>query len=58
MRFCEYFNPLDPETDANLLLGAITRLEYESLPLAPERVDYKGIRKEIRRIVGWIVKSD
>jgi AcrR family transcriptional regulator len=58
VRFCEYFNALDPETDANLLLGAITRLEYESLPLAPERVDYKGIRKEIRRIVGWIVKSD
>lgn len=58
VRFCEYFNSVDPETDANLLLGAITRLEYESLPLAPERVNYKGIRKEIRRIVGWIVYSD
>lgn len=58
VRFCEYFNTDDPETDANLLLGTITRLEYEALSSAPEHVDYRAIRNEIRRIVGWIVKSD
>lgn len=58
VRFCEYFNNDDPETDANLLLGTITRLEYEALSSIPERVDYRAIRNEIRRIVGWIVNSD
>ena len=58
VRFCEYFNNTDPETDANLLLGTITRLEYEALPSLPQDVDYRAIRKEIRRIVGWIVNSD
>ncbi len=58
VRFCEYFNASDPETDARLLLGTITRLEYQALPSAPDNVDYKSIRNEIRRIVGWIVHSD
>ena len=58
VRFCEYFNATDPETDARLLLGTITRLEYQALPSAPDDVDYKSIRNEIRRIVGWIVNSD
>jgi hypothetical protein len=58
VRFCEYFNPDGPETDASLLLGTTTRLEYEALPQAPGRIDYKWIRSEIRRIVGWIVNSD
>ena len=58
VRFCEYFNADDPETDASLLFGTITRLEYQALPSAPDHVDYKSIRKEIRRIVGWIVNSD
>jgi DNA-binding transcriptional regulator YbjK len=58
VRFCKYFNTDDPETDASLLFGTITRLEYQALPAAPGHVDYKGIRKEVRRIVGWIVNSD
>lgn len=58
VRFCEYFNTDDPETDASLLFGTITRLEYQALPSAPDHVDYRSIRKEIRRIVGWIVNSD
>ena len=56
--FCEYFNTTDPETDANLLFGTITRLEYEALTSAPDNVDYKSIRNEIRRLIGWIVKAD
>lgn len=58
VRFCEYFNTTDPETDGNLLFGTITRLEYQALPAAPDHVDYKSIRREIRRIVGWIVNSE
>lgn len=58
VRFCEYFNTTDPETDANLLFGTITRLEYQALPAAPDHVDYKSIRSEVRRIVGWIVNSE
>ena len=58
VRFSEYFNAEDPETDARLLFGTITRLEYQALPYAPDNVDYKSIRREIRRIVGWIVNSD
>lgn len=57
VRFCEYFNADDPETDARLLLGTITRLEYQALPSVPDNVDYKSIRNEVRRIVGWIVNS-
>jgi len=58
VRFCEYFNTVDPETDASLVLGTITRLEYQALPSTPEDVDYKPIRNEIRRMVGWIVNSN
>ena len=58
VRFCEYFNASDPETDARLLLGTITRLEYQALPSVPDNVDYKSIRNEICRIVGWIVNTD
>jgi AcrR family transcriptional regulator len=58
VRFCEYFNTDDPETDASLLFGTITRLEYQALPSAPDHVDYKSIRNEIRRIIGWIVNSN
>jgi DNA-binding transcriptional regulator YbjK len=58
VRFCEYFNAEDPETDANLLFGTITRLEYQALSSAPDQIDYRSIRNEIRRIVGWIVNSD
>ena len=58
VRFCEYFNATDPETDARLLLGTITRLEYQALPSVPDAVDYKSVRNEIRRIVGWIVNSE
>lgn len=58
IRFCEYFNHTDPETDAHLLFGTITRLEYEALPSVPHRIDYRAIRNEIRRIVGWIVNSN
>lgn len=57
VRFCEYFNVDDPETDASLLFGTITRLEYQALSSAPDNVDYRSIRNEIRRIVGWIVNS-
>ena len=58
VRFCEYFNTADPETDAHLLFGTITRLEYEALPAIPDNVNYRSIRNEIRRMVGWIVNSD
>lgn len=57
VRFCEYFNAVDPDTDARLLLGTITRLEYQALPQATGRINYRQIRREIRRIVGWIVNS-
>ena len=58
VRFCEYFNAEDPETDASLLFGTITRLEYEALRAAPDDIDYKSIRNAIRRIVGWIVNPN
>ncbi len=58
VRFCEYFNAEDPETDASLLFGTITRLEYEALHRLPGAVDYRSIRREVRRIVGWIVRND
>lgn len=58
VQFCEYFNVVDPETDASLLLGTITRLEYEGLPAAPDSIDFRAIRNEVRRMVGWIVNTN
>lgn len=58
IRFCEYFNNDDPETDASLLFGTITRIEYEGLAATPDGVDYGSIRNEIRRIVSWIVNPN
>ncbi len=57
VRFCSYFNDVDPETDASLLFGTITRLEYEALPGAPDNVDFRKIRAEIRRMIRWIVDA-
>jgi len=56
-RFCAYFKCKDPAVDAELLLGAITRLEYESLLLDPAEINYRRIRSQIHRLVGWIVHS-
>ncbi len=53
--FCQYFNETDPETDASLLLGTILRLEYEALPYEADEIDFVRMRREIRRIMGWIV---
>ncbi|MDH3619756.1 MAG: TetR family transcriptional regulator [Gammaproteobacteria bacterium] len=58
VRFCEYFSAEDPETDARLLFGTITRLEHQELPHAPDDIDFKAIRNEIRRMVSWIVNSN
>lgn len=55
LQFCQFFNQRDPKSDAELLLGAITRLEYESLYLDPDDVDYRRIRRLVRRIISWIV---
>jgi DNA-binding transcriptional regulator YbjK len=56
-RFCSYFSGKRRDTDAELLLGTITRLEYESLLIEPDAVDYRSIRQQLRRIVGWIVRA-
>ncbi len=56
VRFCSYFDKDDPETDASLLLGTITRLEYQALTSPPDDIDFVTIRREIRRILSWIVR--
>ncbi len=57
IRFCTYFNSKDPEVDSELLLGAVTRLEYESLLVDPSEINYRRIQSQIHRLVGWIVNS-
>lgn len=55
VRFCAYFNPMYASTDAELMLGTITRLEYEALLVEPKHIDYRKIRRQVRRMVSWIV---
>jgi DNA-binding transcriptional regulator YbjK len=57
LRFCRYFNASDPDTDAELLLGTITRLEYESLLVDARAIDYRSIRRQVHRIVNWIINA-
>lgn len=53
VEICRRFNRVDPEVDAELLLDTMTRLEYESLLLAPGAVDRDRIETLLRRQIGW-----
>jgi DNA-binding transcriptional regulator YbjK len=53
IQICRRFNRVDPELDAELLLDTMTRLEYESLLVAPGAVDRNRIERLLRRQIGW-----
>jgi DNA-binding transcriptional regulator YbjK len=53
VQICRRFNRVDPELDAELLLDTMTRLEYESLLVAPDAVDRQRIQRLLRRQIGW-----
>ncbi len=53
-KLCRYFNRRDPEINAELLFGAITSMEYQSLTLPREDVDLERIATLLRRQIGWL----
>lgn len=53
-RLCELFGSPDPALDADLLLGTILRIEYESLLQPPGPAGRRRLRRSIHRLVGWI----
>ena len=53
-RLCSYFNTRDPETDADLLLGALMRLEYEASSGLAGREESQR-RALLSRMLGWIL---
>jgi AcrR family transcriptional regulator len=56
LELCQRLGSEEPEIDADLLFGTLTRLEYESLVVPPSAVDEARIRREIRRLIGWIAR--
>jgi|SRR5690606_29690650 len=56
LELCRRLGSEEPEIDADLLFGTLTRLEYESLVVPPEQVDEARIRREVRRLIGWIAR--
>ena len=53
-QLCSYFNEIDPEVDAELLLGALMRLEYEASSGLAGR-DETARRRLLARLLGWIL---
>lgn len=56
LELCRRLGSEEPEIDADLLFGTLTRLEYESLVVPADAVDETRIRHEIRRLIGWIAR--
>ena len=56
LELCRRLGSEEPEIDADLLFGTLTRLEYEALVVPPDEVDEVRIRRDIRRLVGWIAR--
>ena len=56
LELCRRLGSEEPEIDADLLFGTLTRLEYESLVVPAAALDEARIRREIRRLVGWIAR--
>lgn len=58
LRLCRELGSDQPAIDADILFGTLTRLEYESLVVAPEAVDRARVRRQVRRVLGWIARID
>lgn len=54
-KLCRYFNRDDPESDAELLFGSITSMEYQNLAVPKSSVDRDHITALLRRQMGWII---
>ncbi len=55
VRLCAYFNCRDPMTDAELLLAAITTLEYHGLSRPKTEAERQRIHALVRRQLGWML---
>lgn len=55
VRLCAYFNRHDPTTDAELLLAAITTLEYQGVSRPRTETERQRIHALVRRQVGWVL---
>lgn len=58
VELCRRFGSTMPDTDADLLFGTLIRLEYESLVVPAEQVDAARIRREVRRMLGWMLRVE
>ena len=55
VRMCRYFNKVDPEIDAELLLDTITSMEYQALGTPAAQVDDELVHRLLKRHIGWIL---
>lgn len=54
-RFASYFNKVDAEIDAELLVIIITRLQYKYLGTPKDEVNYDELHRLIKRQISWIM---
>jgi DNA-binding transcriptional regulator YbjK len=54
-QFCQYFNKVDPELDAQIMFTFISQLQYKSL-INIESLSIEDIYKPIRKLLAWIMK--
>ena len=54
-RFASFFNKVDPEIDGELMLIAITRLQYKYLGTPKDEVNSEELHKLIKRQISWIM---
>ena len=58
LRLCTELGSDMPEIDADLLFGTLIRLEYEALVVPPGEIDALRIRREVKRLLGWIMRVE
>ena len=58
LRLCEELGSDMPDIDADLLFGTLIRLEYESRVVPPGAIDATRIRREVKRLLGWIMRVE
>lgn len=55
LKVASYFNKIDPEIDAELLMTIITRLEFRYIHNLSEQADFDVIHRLIRRQFGYMM---
>ncbi|NQY64670.1 MAG: TetR family transcriptional regulator [Alteromonadaceae bacterium] len=55
IQIAKYFNKIDPEIYADIMLTIFTQLEYRHLSEKAENINLEEMKKIIRKMIAWVI---